>query len=170
MSTTIPARTGTASRIELSEVEQFLYAEARFADDRRYDEWEALWADEALYWVPAGPESVTNPDKSISIIYDNRSRIALRVAQLKTGKRHSQDPASNVVHLICNVEITGRDEHGVETRAAFVAVESRIRGLTTWAGSVRHRLTTVDGRLRMSRKTVLLVNREHPVPTMSFLI
>ena len=30
----------------------FIYLEARLADEARYDEWEALWADEARYWVP----------------------------------------------------------------------------------------------------------------------
>ncbi len=35
------------------EVEQFLYREARYADESDYDAWEALWTDDALYWVPA---------------------------------------------------------------------------------------------------------------------
>ncbi|NKQ57918.1 aromatic-ring-hydroxylating dioxygenase subunit beta [Amycolatopsis sp. K13G38] len=160
----------TTGAITAREAAQFLFAEARLADECRYDEWEALWTDEALYWLPAGPESVSDPDNHISVIYDNRSRIALRVAQLKTGKRHSQDPASKVAHLVSNVEVVGTGEHGTETRATFIAVESRLRGLTTWAGSVRHSLTRVDGEIRMSRKVVLLVNRDQPIPTMSFLI
>ncbi|WP_020660837.1 aromatic-ring-hydroxylating dioxygenase subunit beta [Amycolatopsis benzoatilytica] len=160
----------TTGAITLQEAERFLYAEARLADACRYDEWEALWTDDALYWVPAGADSVSDPDSHISVIYDHRSRIALRVAQLKTGKRHSQDPASSVAHLISNVEVVGADEHGVETNATFIAVESRSRGLTTWAGTVRHTLTRAGGCIRMSRKVVMLVNRDQPIPTMSFLI
>jgi benzoate/toluate 1,2-dioxygenase beta subunit len=160
----------TTGAITLQEAEQFLYAEARLADECRYDEWEGLWTDDALYWVPAGAGSVSDPDSHISVIYDHRSRIALRVAQLKTGKRHSQDPASSVARLISNVEVVGAGEHGVETHATFLAVESRIRGLTTWAGTVQHTLTRVGGRIRMSRKVVMLVNRDQPIPTMSFLI
>ncbi|KAA9162611.1 aromatic-ring-hydroxylating dioxygenase subunit beta [Amycolatopsis acidicola] len=156
--------------ITRDEAEAFLYAEARLADEHRYDEWEELWADEALYWVPAGPGSVADPESQISVIYDNRSRIGLRVAQLKTGKRHSQDPLSTVAHLVSNVEIEATEENGVRTRATFLAVESRIRGLTTWAGTVRHSLVRDGGKIRMSRKVVLLVNRDQPLPTMSFLI
>ena len=150
------------SRIE---AEQFIYAEARLADDHRYDDWEALWTDDGLYWIPAGSGSAESPDTHISVIYDNRSRIALRVAQLKTGKRHSQDPVSGVAHLISNVEVMRNDPHSTETRASFIVVESRSRGMTTWAGTVHHTLTRVGTDVRMSRKVVTLVNRDQPIST-----
>ena len=37
--------------IERSAVESFLYREARLMDAHRYDEWLALWDDDATYWV-----------------------------------------------------------------------------------------------------------------------
>ena len=43
------------SEAERREVEAFLFLEARLADTSRYDEWEALVADDMHYWVPAGP-------------------------------------------------------------------------------------------------------------------
>jgi benzoate/toluate 1,2-dioxygenase beta subunit len=156
--------------ISRTEAEEFIYAEARIADDHQYGAWEALWTDDGVYWVPAGPGTAENPDQRISVIHDNRSRIALRVAQLKTGKRHSQDPVSNLVRVISNVEIIGGDSHSAETRASFIAVESRIRGLTTWAGTVQHTLIRTGTGLQMSRKVVRLVNRDQPLPTLSFLI
>ena len=39
---------------EKTAVEAFIYREARLADEARYDEWEALWCDQANYWVPRG--------------------------------------------------------------------------------------------------------------------
>ena len=36
----------------------FLYLEARLADESDYDGWEALWTDDAIYWVPAGRADV----------------------------------------------------------------------------------------------------------------
>ena len=159
-----------STAISRAEAEEFIYAEARLADDHQYDAWEALWADDGVYWVPAGHGSAENADERISVIYDNRSRITLRVAQLKTGKRHSQDPVSNVARVISNVEIIRGDSHSAETRASFIAVESRIRGLTTWAGSVGHTLIRTEAGLQMSRKVVLLVNRDQPLPTLAFLI
>ena len=34
-------------------VSQFLFHEAHLQDTHAYDEWESLWTDDAIYWVPA---------------------------------------------------------------------------------------------------------------------
>ena len=34
------------------EIAQFLYSEAELLDERRYDEWLALVADDIRYWMP----------------------------------------------------------------------------------------------------------------------
>jgi hypothetical protein len=39
-----------------------------------------------------------------------------------------------------------------------------------WAGRTTHRLRRVDGELRMSRKTVVLINAAEPLPNLAFLI
>ena len=75
----------------LRAVEQFIYREARLADEHEYDEWEALWTDEAEYWLPAGGPT-DEPSGRMSVIHDNRARIATRVKQFHTGKRHAQTP------------------------------------------------------------------------------
>ena len=59
----------------LREVEQFLFLEARLADEGDYDGWEALWADDGVYWIPANGDDI-DPATQMSILYDNRSRIA----------------------------------------------------------------------------------------------
>src|ERR1700694_510736 len=88
----------------LREVEQFLYREARLADEHAYDDWEALWTDDAIYWVPFGSDD-SDPSTQMSVIYDNRSRISTRIKQSHTGKRHSQTPPSRLRRLISNVEL-----------------------------------------------------------------
>jgi 3-phenylpropionate/cinnamic acid dioxygenase small subunit len=35
--------------VDRHKVENFLYREARLMDEHAYDEWLALWADDALY-------------------------------------------------------------------------------------------------------------------------
>ena len=37
---------------DIRQVEGFIYREARYADEHDFDAWEALWTDDALYWVP----------------------------------------------------------------------------------------------------------------------
>jgi 3-phenylpropionate/cinnamic acid dioxygenase small subunit len=152
----------------LEEIEQFVYREARLADEHDYDAWEALWTEDAIYWIPASGDA--DPDRHISIVYDNRSRIALRVKQLKTGKRHAQCPPSSVRRLISNVELLGHEGDDLLVGANFLAVESRARGNVVWAGRSEYRLRREAGELRMARKTVTLVDRERPLPTLAFLI
>jgi 3-phenylpropionate/cinnamic acid dioxygenase small subunit len=157
----------------LREVEQFLYREARLADDAEYDAWEDLWADEAIYWVPSGGDDI-DPTREMSIIFDNRSRIGLRVKQLMTGKRHSQTPRSRTRRVIANVELLEPDPDApdgtVVVGANFVLYESRPRGTRSWAGRYRYRLLRTEAGWRMARKDVFLVDNDRPLPTMAFLI
>jgi 3-phenylpropionate/cinnamic acid dioxygenase small subunit len=153
----------------LRELEQFIYREARFQDELAYEEWEALWTDDATYWIPASGDA-SDPEHEMSIIYDNRARIATRIKQLQTGKRHSQNPPSRLRHLVSNVELLSGDGDEVRAGANFIVSESRERGVTLWAGrSIYGLRRTADG-LRMASKTVYLVNNDRPLPTLSFLI
>ncbi len=155
-------------------IEQFLYREARLADEHRYDDWEALWTDDALYWVPAGSDDA-DPMTRMSVVHDNRNRIATRVKQFNTGRRHSQTPASRLRRVVSNVEVLGPDgadnpRGDTVVEANFVLVESRERGKEIWAGRYTYRLRMVDGDLKMSYKKVALVDNARVLPTMSFLI
>ena len=71
---------------------EFVYREARLADEARYAEWHALWTDDAVYWVPATTDPGADPEKHLSHIYDNRARLDTRIKLLQTGHRYSQEP------------------------------------------------------------------------------
>jgi 3-phenylpropionate/cinnamic acid dioxygenase small subunit len=154
----------------LRAVEQFIYVEARFADELRYDEWEALWTDDAIYWVPANGDD-TDPTTQMSILFDNRSRIATRIKQLHTGKRHSQNPPSRLRRLISNIELLGEEDDGdVLAGANFLIYESRERGVALWAGRAEYRLRPAEDGFKLARKKVMLVDNDRPLHTMSFLV
>ncbi|WP_326830123.1 aromatic-ring-hydroxylating dioxygenase subunit beta [Streptosporangium sp. NBC_01810] len=157
------------SSLEPGEIERFLYREARLADEHDYDGWEALWTDDALYWVPAGGPDV-DPESQMSVIYDNRSRIRTRISQLKTGKRYSQSPPSNMRRLISNVEVVAVEGTDTVAEANFVLVESRERGTTLWSGRVTYRLRRVEDDIRLAYKKVVLVNSAEALSTLAFLI
>ncbi len=155
--------------LRLRQIEQFVYREARYADEHDYDAWEALWTDDALYWVPAGGD-LADPGGQMSVIYDNRSRIATRLNQLRTGRRYAQAPPSSLRRVVSNVELLRRDGDDTVVGANFILAESRERGVVTWAGRITYRLRWVDGEMKMAGKQILLVNRDQPLPTLAFLI
>lgn len=157
----------------LREIEQFLFREARLADEGHYDAWEALWTDDGVYWIPANGDDI-DPTTQMSIVFDNRSRIALRVRQLQHERRHAQNPRSRLRRIVGNVEIldAGPEESGpqdVAVGANFLIYESRDRGTVIWGGRAEYRLRRVAGQWRMARKKVMLVDNDRPLFTLAFL-
>src|SRR5258708_39101834 len=90
-----------------SAVTAFIYKEARFQDEHQYEAWEALWTDDGIYWVPANGDDI-DPEKEMSIIYDNRSRISLRVKQLVTGKDDTQTPQTRCRRMLSKISGLGQ--------------------------------------------------------------
>lgn len=164
---------------EMRQIEALLYKEARLADESRYAEWEDLVDDDMYYWVPAGQPDA-DPSRTISVIADNRRRLQSRIAQLKTGMRHAQLPASPMRRVLSNVEVSkeeapkqqGAQEYQV--RANFVLYELRAQSTNTlevWPGSVEYRVRAKpSGEWKIFYKKVSLVHGTEPLATMGFLI
>ena len=153
----------------IDDVTAFIYKEARLQDEHQYDAWEALWTDDGIYWIPANGEG-GDPEEEMSIIYDNRSRIALRIRQFHTGKRFSQTPRSRLLRIVSNIEILEETpEHIVVTSNAMV-FESTTRGDIIWASRNEYKLRLTAEGLRMALKKVVLVNNETALFSMAFLI
>jgi 3-phenylpropionate/cinnamic acid dioxygenase small subunit len=156
------------------EIEAFLFYEARLADESRYEEWESLVTDDVHYWIPAGAADY-DPASQLSYVNDNRSRLATRIRQLKTGLRHSQTPPSIMRRLLSNVEVLSVDEQKREVLVGsnFVLYEFARQAageVRLWAGRMTHRLRRTEGGLRIAAKTVELVNASAPIPNLTFLL
>ena len=152
---------------------EFVYREARLADEARYAEWLALWTDDGIYWVPATTDPLVHPQKHLSHIYDNRARLDTRVKLLQTGHRYSQEPASLMRRLISNIEAQAAGDGELSVESNFVLAELAIQAkhdMHWWVGRTTHRLRRVDGDLRMSGKRVVLINAAEPLPNLAFLI
>ena len=161
------------STTEYKAVEAFLYKEARLADESRYDEWEALWEDDAVYWVPATLREEADPNRHISHIYDNRARIATRIRLLKSGFRYSQTPASSIRRLLSNIEVEKMGTGEFVVSANFLLLELSIQAkheTHLWGGRTIHQLRSVNGELKMFGKKVILVNANEPISNLTFLI
>lgn len=153
----------------MHDVEQFLFREARLADEHRYEEWEALWTDDAIYWAPANGDDI-DPENQMSIIYDNRSRIGLRVRQLLSGKRYTQEPRSNLRRIVGNIEILGREGDDIQVGANSIVFESTQRGEIIWGSRNEYTLRRTGDGFRLARKKVSLANNDRAIYTMSFII
>jgi benzoate/toluate 1,2-dioxygenase subunit beta len=159
--------TAAVTRVEL---EAFLFREARFADENRYDEWLALWTEDVRYWVPVNIDDY-DPDEHVSIIYDDRERLELRIARLKSGGAWAQEPQSRMRRLISNVEIEpGERANEYLVISNFVLGELRRGREGTYFAQQKHTLRMTPDGLRMAAKTIVLVKNNEPLHNLSFLI
>jgi 3-phenylpropionate/cinnamic acid dioxygenase small subunit len=156
----------------LADVQQFLFLEARLQDDHEYAAWETLWTDDGVYWIPANTADGTevDPEREMSILYDNRSRIRLRIKQLLTGRRHTQEPKSQLRRIIGNIELLSVDAKEIRVGANSMIFESSIRDDTIWSSRNEYVLRYESEGLKMAFKKVTLANNNRAIFTLSFLV
>ena len=85
-----------------SAVEAFLYHEAALLDAGALDDWVELFTDDGVYWVPARTDA-PDPARHVSIVYDDKPRLLVRVARLQSGKEYAQEPPSPPLPSCCRL-------------------------------------------------------------------
>ena len=161
----------TATQLK-AEIEEFLYREARYADEFLLDEWEGLLTDDFHYWVPAG-RIEGDPAKQLAYLNDNRARVATRIRQLQTGKRLSQLPTSPMRRILSNIEGQQEAADQISGKANFVIYELAAQStgeLRVWPGQSQYQLRRLQGELRMAAKWIELVTAQAGQRNLTFLI
>jgi benzoate/toluate 1,2-dioxygenase beta subunit len=146
-----------------------LEREARALDERRFDDWLALYVPECLYWVPGTPGG--DPRREIAFAFDDRRQLEGRVYRLGTGYAWSQIPASRTARLVSNVEVFATAHPGTRmVRSSFLVVEHRAGDTRTLAGSYAHRLVERDGAWRIAVKQVNLLECDRSLRNPSIIL
>lgn len=73
------------------DAEDLLYREARLLDDRCYTEWTTMLTEDATYWVPCNGDG-SDPNRTISLVYDDLAKLRDRISRLESGIAHAQSP------------------------------------------------------------------------------
>ena len=107
---------------DLAAVAAFLYHEAELLDLYALEEWLALYAEDATYWIPQGGRE-SDPRFEVQLMLDDRRRLRERVLRISGGHAYSQDPRSSTVHLIGNVRIAGEEEGALDVRSVQLITE-----------------------------------------------
>jgi benzoate/toluate 1,2-dioxygenase beta subunit len=155
--------------VDRQRIENFLYREARLMDEHAYDEWLALWSDDALYWIPCNEDDF-DPERHVSIVYENRARLEDRIARLKSGAAYAQDPKSRLSRVISNVEIADGEGAEVNVRSTFNVTALRRGRMDIFAGRAIHKLRPEGDNFKIAYKKVLLINNDVVINNLTFLI
>ena len=142
-----------------NEIELFLHREAALLDERRFEEWMALFAEDGTYWVPAVPAQDSPFDRA-SLFYDDRDLMKTRIAPPGHPTIHVQTPPSRTVHQVGRPLIEEAGEAGTDSlvSSTVLMVEYREDRQRIFAGRQTHRLRRLDDQSRIVQKRVDLVN------------
>ena len=151
------------------QVEDFLYREARLMDSHAYDEWLALWTDDALYWVPSNDDDY-DPERHVSIVYENRAGLEDRIARLKSGAAYAQDPKSRLSRVVSNIEVGDRKDGEVIVYSTFNLTALRRGRMDIFAGRSIYKLRGDGDNFKVAYKKVLLINNDEVIHNLTFLI
>ena len=149
--------------------EQFLYQEARLLDTQRYEEWLALFTDDATYWVPL-EQGQKDPYETSSIIHDDRTLLGLRVKQLRHPRAHARQPLARTVHQVTNVVELGKANGELHIGSTLTVVEFRNEKQRLYGALVEHRLRPQGDTFRIAHKRVDLVNSEGELDGIAILL
>jgi 3-phenylpropionate/cinnamic acid dioxygenase small subunit len=153
-----------------AEAYELLAEEAHLLDDRDYDAWLALFAEECLYWMPVDPE-VQDGTMSLNVFYDDRPAMEDRVARLSSGSAYTEEPISYTARSFSALQVAaGGEGGGCAVRSNFMLVAYRSGQQRVLGGRCLHRLVRPDGGgLRIAEKRVTLLGSDAPQRPMTFL-
>jgi 3-phenylpropionate/cinnamic acid dioxygenase small subunit len=152
------------------EIEEFLYREAELLDERSYEEWLALVADDVRYWMPMRrnvkigeqQREFTRADHDINWFDEGKDTLERRVRQILTGMHWAEEPVSRISHMVSNVQLLEAtpslaEPAEVATKCRFLIYRNRVETETDiLVGKREDRLRRVDGGWQIARRKIIL--------------
>ncbi|HUC64913.1 MAG TPA: aromatic-ring-hydroxylating dioxygenase subunit beta [Stellaceae bacterium] len=165
--------------LDLRVIEQFLYREALLLDEKRWQEWLALYTADCFYWVPS-VVGQNDPVDTVSLYAEDRMRMEMRIIRITHPHAWSQDFPTRMSHVVGNVM---RDpdggkgaDGGINPRADLVVrstvhiLEHRKEEQRLFGGNVRHWLRREDGELKIAMKRIDLINCDAPMEVVQLFL
>lgn len=153
----------TTNAVSLETVQQFLYREARYLDDREFEKWIECYHPDSEYWMPAWAddgELTTDPAAEISLIYyPNRGGIEDRVFRIRTDRSSATSlPEPRTGHNITNVEVIEERGFVVDVRFNWFTLYFRYNTVDTYFGTSHYTIDFAGEQPLIMKKKVVLKN------------
>ena len=152
----------TSDPLFVRRVEEFLFHEARLLDEREFEAWMALFADDGIYWIPAAPGQ-QDPLGEVSIAYEDRQLLDVRVRRLRHPENYADQPQARTRRVIGNVMLDEGDSVVTVVRSNFMLVEIQNDAQRMFAGEYVHALKPAGDSFQIVQKRVDLLNCDAPM-------
>jgi 3-phenylpropionate/cinnamic acid dioxygenase small subunit len=144
-------------RETLNQAIRLVEREARLLDERRFDEWLSLFADDAWYWMPASWEQ-RSPDDALSLLYEDRRLLSLRVRRLSSPVIHVEQPPSRTHHHLSALAAESTADGGIEVSSLQLIVMVREADQRLFSARCVHRVRVNQEVIEIVSKTVRLLD------------
>jgi 3-phenylpropionate/cinnamic acid dioxygenase small subunit len=152
------------------EIEEFLYREADLLDERRYEDWLALVAEDVRYWMPMrrnvkvgeAEREFTRAGQDINWFDEGKETLTRRVKQILTGMHWAEEPVSRISHMVSNVRLLEvnpsiAEPAEVAVRCRFLVYRNRVETETDiLVGKREDVLRRADGQWQIARRKIVL--------------
>ncbi|KAF2391896.1 MULTISPECIES: benzoate 1,2-dioxygenase small subunit [Pseudomonas] len=143
-------------------VRDFLYREARYLDDKQWDDWLELYAADASFWMPSwddNDELTEDPQREISLIwYGNRTGLEDRIFRIKTERSSASIPDTRTSHNISNIELLEHADGLCKVRFNWHTLSFRYKTVDSYFGSSFYTLDVRGENPLIKAKKVILKN------------
>ena len=165
------ARTEATTPVTRQDLIDLVVTEARLIDDGRFEDWNALYADDGLYWIPLTPDRA-DPVGEASLMLEDKLLRELRIARLRNPRAHSLQAPVRCHHLLQQptVERFDPEANCYELRTEFHYTERQREEVQFHVGKALHRLRVEDGELKIALKRVDLLDADTALPMIQLFI
>ncbi len=152
------------------QIEEFLYQEAELLDERRYEDWLELVADDVRYWMPMRrnvkfgelEREFTRAGQDINWFDEGKETLTRRVQQILIGVHWAEEPLSRMCHLVSNIQLlhvqpSVAEPAEVTVKCRFLIYPNRVETETDLlVGKREDVLRRVNGQWNISQRKIVL--------------
>jgi benzoate/toluate 1,2-dioxygenase beta subunit len=152
----------------VAEIIDFVHAELDMLDNRRFEDWAALYTEDGYYWAPIDPDQ-PDPQNHVSLFFDGPSDMKMRIYRLRHPRIHVQTPPSRFLHMVTNFRDIAEADGVTTFKCNFLLFEyRRTKQQTIVGGTYEYRLARgPDGKFRIKEKKATLVNSDDSFPSLA---
>lgn len=144
------------------DVAELIYRDATLLDRRAWEDWLALYAEDAVFWAPAWAneeETTDDPETQLNLLYlRNRGHIEDRVFRIESRDSYASVPLDRTVHVIGNVLVEKVDGDEVIAFANALIHSYGKKGGQTRASLYDYLIRRTGDGLRIARKKITLID------------
>ena len=148
-----------------NKVEDFFAHEGELLDERRFDAWLELFADDARYWMPVARNihhdhteaEYTREQRDVAWFDEDKKTLLQRVTQLKGGDHWAEEPFSRTSHITTNIRIDSASALELTVKSKFIVYVNRREGeVRLFVGKRVDILRTVGDSFLIRKRSIFL--------------